>query len=231
MAASYGMLDYIEGSVIAAVICLNIVIGFVQDYRAEKTMQSLHSLSAPIATVIRNGGKIESIKAEDLVKGDIVKIHVGDVVPADLRIFDCMNLETNEALLTGESLPILKSASAVLKEADVPIGDRQNMVWASSTVSKGRGVGVVTATGMNSQVGQIAELLRGRKEIQGGPFRRFIHKVKESGKNVLGLVGTPLQVKLSKFALLLFAFAILLAVIVFSAAKVLCSIHLNLHIC
>ncbi|KAI5777917.1 sodium transport ATPase [Geopyxis carbonaria] len=219
MAASYGMLDYIEGSVIAAVICLNIIIGFVQDYRAEKTMQSLHSLSAPIATVIRNGGKIESIKAEDLVKGDIVKIHVGDVVPADLRIFDCMNLETNEALLTGESLPIPKNASAVLKEADVPIGDRQNMVWASSTVSKGRGVGVVTATGMNSQVGQIAELLRGRKEIQGGPFRRFIYKVKESGKNVLGLVGTPLQVKLSKFALLLFAFAILLAVIVFSAAK------------
>lgn len=220
MVASYGMLDYIEGSVIAAVIVLNIVIGFVQDYRAEKTMQSLHSLSAPIATVIRNHGKVEKINAEELVCGDIVKIHVGDVVPADLRIFEAMNLETNEALLTGESLPIMKTSEFIVKDADCPIGDRNNMAWASSTVTKGRGLGLVVATGMNTEVGRIAELLRGKKQREGGPFKKFVTKIKDSGKNVLGLVGTPLQVKLSKFALLLFGLAILLAIIVFSTSKV-----------
>lgn len=219
MCASYGMLDYIEGSVIAAVIILNIVIGFVQDYRAEKTMQSLNSLSAPIATVLRNGNT-EKVKAETLVKGDIVKVNVGDVVPADLRIISSMNLETNEALLTGESLPISKAGSVIMKDADAPIGDRQNMVWASSTVSKGRGTGIVVATGMETQVGAIAELLRGQKAFEGNAFQKFCYKIKQSTKNLLGLVGTPLQVKLSKFALLLFGVAILLAIIVFSAAKV-----------
>jgi Na+-exporting ATPase len=220
MAASYGMLDFIEGSVIAAVICLNIVIGFVQDFRAEKTMQSLNSLSAPIATVIRDHGKIDKIKAEELVVGDVVKINVGDVVPADLRVFEAMNLETNEALLTGESLPIAKHPEYVADDPNCPIGDRQNMVWSSSTVSKGRGLGVVVATGMNTEVGRIAELLRGKKEKEGSVFARAMRKYKDSAKNMLGLVGTPLQVKLSKFALLLFGIAILLAVIVFSASKV-----------
>lgn len=219
MAASFGMLDFIEGSVIAAVILLNIVIGFVQDYRAEQTMQSLNSLSAPIATVLRNS-RIEKIPAAELVRGDIVTIHVGDVVPADLRVFEAVNLETNEALLTGESLPIAKCATEIIKDVDAPIGDRCNMVWASSTVSKGRGHGIVTATGMNTEVGKIAEMLRGEKEVKGGWMQRTLHKIKESGKNLLGLVGTPLQVKLSKFALLLFGLAILLAIIVFSASKV-----------
>lgn len=226
MCASYGMLDYIEGSVIAAVICLNIVIGFVQDFRAEKTMQSLNSLSAPIATVIRDNGNPSKIKSEELVCGDVVKIHVGDVVPADIRIFEAMNLETNEALLTGESLPIPKNPDFVVEDADCPIGDRHNMVWASSTVSKGRGLGVVVATGMKTQVGGIAELLRGKKQREGTAFNRLISRFKDSGKNVLGLVGTPLQIKLSKFALFLFGLAILLAIIVFSASKV---IHLRYH--
>lgn len=219
MAASFGMHDFIEGSVIAAVIALNIVIGFVQDYRAEMTMQSLHSLSAPEATVVRNQGKIEKIKAEELVVGDIVKIRVGDVVPADIRVSDSMNLETNEALLTGESLPIVKNAEFIAENADCPIGDRNNMAWASSTVTKGRGSGIVVAIGMHTQVGMIAELLRGKKQREGGPFRRFISRIADSVKHVLGLVGTPLQVKLSKFALVLFGLAILLAVIVFSVSK------------
>lgn len=220
MAASYGMLDYIEGSVIAAVILLNIVIGFVQDFRAERTMQSLNSLSAPEASVIRDNGHISKLKAEELVRGDIVRISVGDVVPADLRVFEAVNLETNEALLTGESLPIAKNAADIIKDVDAPLGDRFNMVWASSTVSKGRGIGIVTATGMKSEVGKIAELLRGKKAVEGTRWQKVVAKVKSTGKNVLGLVGTPLQIKLSKFALLLFALAILLAIIVFSASKV-----------
>ena len=220
MAASYGMLDYIEGSVIAAVILLNIVIGFVQDFRAERTMQSLNSLSAPEASVIRDNGHISKLKAEELVRGDIVRISVGDVVPADLRVFEAVNLETNEALLTGESLPIAKNAADIIKDVDAPLGDRFNMVWASSTVSKGRGIGIVTSTGMKSEVGKIAELLRGKKAVEGTRWQKVVAKVKSTGKNVLGLVGTPLQIKLSKFALLLFALAILLAIIVFSASKV-----------
>lgn len=222
MAASYGMFDFIEGSVITAVIVLNIVIGFVQDWKAEKTMQSLQSLSAPIASVIRNNGHVEKIKAEEIVPGDIVKIVVGDVVPADLRLFEGMNFETNEALLTGESLPVAKTPLMTLPHADFPLGDRTNMAYASSTVSKGRAVGIAVATGMNSEVGKIAELLRGKRDEDAGKgfFGKAFGKFKRGGKNILGLVGTPLQVKLSKFALLLFGFAILLAIIVFSAAKV-----------
>lgn len=221
MAASYGMFDFVEGSVISAVILLNIVIGFVQDYRAEKTMQSLHSLSAPIATVLRNGGRVEKIKAEEIVTGDIVCVSVGDVVPADLRLFEGMNFETNEALLTGESLPIVKTPLLTLPQADFPLGDRTNMAYSSSTVSKGRAVGIAVATGMNSEIGRIAVLLRGKKEDDGkGFFMTVVGRVKRTMKNILGLVGTPLQVKLSKFALLLFGLAILLAIIVFSANKV-----------
>ncbi|CAZ84660.1 unnamed protein product [Tuber melanosporum] len=220
MAASYGMLDFIEGSVISAVILLNIVIGFAQDYRAEKTMQSLHSLSAPIATVVRNNGRIEKVKAEEIVAGDIVRVSVGDVVPADLRLFEGMNFETNEALLTGESLPIAKTPLLTLPHADYPLGDRTNMAYSSSTVTKGRAVGIVVATGMNSEVGRIAELLRGNKRDEGESFiTRTWGRAKMTMKNVLGLVGTPLQVKLSKFALLLFGLAVLLAIIVFSANK------------
>ena len=221
MAASYGMFDFVEGSVISAVILLNIVIGFVQDYRAEKTMQSLHSLSAPIATVLRNGGRVEKIKAEEIVTGDIVCVSVGDVVPADLRLFEGMNFETNEALLTGESLPIVKTPLLTLPQADFPLGDRTNKAYSSSTVSKGRAVGIAVATGMNSEIGRIAVLLRGKKEDDGkGFFMTVVGRVKRTMKNILGLVGTPLQVKLSKFALLLFGLAILLAIIVFSANKV-----------
>lgn len=192
----------------------------MQDYRAEKTMQSLHSLSAPVASVIRNNSKIERVKAENLVRGDIVKVHVGDVVPADLRLFEGMNFETNEALLTGESLPITKTPSLVMQDPSAPIGDRVNMAWSSSTVTKGRAVGVCVATGMNTEVGQIAELLRGTRVDEESQLKRLFGKLRRGTENVLGLVGTPLQVKLSKFALVLFALAVLLAIIVFSASMV-----------
>ena len=177
----------------------------------------MHSLSAPEATVVRDAGKVAKIKAEDLVCGDLVS--------ADLRLFDAMNLETNEALLTGEGLPIHKHPDSLDSKdlprqrsrgrrqfRDCPIGDRDNMVWVSSTVTKGRGLGVVVATGMKTEVGCIAELLRGKKQREGGPMRHFLHKTSRSAKNVLGLVGTPLQ---AKFALLLFGFAILLAIVFF----------------
>ncbi|KAJ1337784.1 P-type Na+/K+ transporter [Microdochium nivale] len=220
MALSFAIQDFIEGAVIAAVILLNIVVGLVQDYRAEQTIQSLFALSAPTCKVIRDG-QIESIKAENLVKGDVVLLNVGDIVPADVRLVDSLNLSTDEALLTGESLPISKHADAVLSEADVPLGDRINMLYSASTITRGRGTGIVSSTGMNTEVGKIAEMLRAHPKVDENQSAvgRVLSRMKESGRSILGLVGTPLQIKLSKFALLLFGLAILLCIIVFSASK------------
>ncbi|KXJ97254.1 potassium/sodium efflux P-type ATPase [Microdochium bolleyi] len=220
MALSFAIQDFIEGAVIAAVILLNIVVGLVQDYRAEQTIQSLFALSAPTCKVIRDG-QIESVKAESLVKGDIVLLNVGDIVPADVRLADSLNLSTDEALLTGESLPISKHADVLLSEADVPLGDRINMLYSASTITRGRGTGIVTATAMTTEVGKIAEMLRAHPKVDENKsaFGKALDKFKHSGRSILGLVGTPLQVKLSKFALLLFGLAILLCIIVFAASK------------
>ncbi|KAI1134624.1 potassium/sodium eff [Hypoxylon sp. FL0543] len=219
MALSFAINDYIEGGVIAAVISLNIVVGFVQDYRAEQTIQSLYALSAPTCKVIRSE-QIITIKAETLVKGDIVLLNVGDIVPADLRLVDGLNLSTNEALLTGESLPISKHPGVTLNDANIPLGDRVNMLYSASTVTRGRGKGIVVATGMDTEVGKIAQLLRTNSgsNDEVSPLCAYWNRVKASTRSILGLDGTPLQVKLSKFALLLFALAILLAVIVFSVS-------------
>ncbi|AEO58434.1 hypothetical protein MYCTH_2305754 [Thermothelomyces thermophilus ATCC 42464] len=222
MVLSFAIADHIEGGVIAAVILLNVVVGFIQDFRAEQTIQALYALSAPTCKVIR-GGQADTIKAEALVPGDLVRLGVGDIVPADLRLVHSINLSTDEALLTGESVPVSKHAEMVLKDRDVPLGDRINMVYSGSTVSRGRATGVVVATGMATEVGKIAALLkrnpqsdgRQRLSVAGRAWARF-----RSGLRVLlGLDGTPMQVALSKFALLLFALAIALAIIVFSVSR------------
>jgi Na+-exporting ATPase len=193
---------------------------FVQDFRAEKTMQSLLSLAAPSSQVVRNG-KIEIVKSETLVVGDIVKLSTGVVVPADLRLFESTNLEVDEALLTGESLPASKNADTTLHSTDVPLGDRVNMVYSATTVTRGRAMGIVVATGMKTQVGSVAQLLQGGDHTPKSTniFKKWLKKVGGGFKSILGLVGTPMQIKLSKFAILLFALAVLLAIIVFSANK------------
>ncbi|KAJ5624445.1 ATPase P-type K/Mg/Cd/Cu/Zn/Na/Ca/Na/H-transporter [Penicillium lagena] len=219
MGLSYGIHDYIEGGVITAVIVLNIVVGFVQDYRAEKDILSLHCLSAPICKAIRDN-RVISVKAESLVVGDIVQLAVGDIVPADLRLFDGMNASMDEALLTGESLPVLKTPHITLVAPDIPIGDRTNMAYSGCSTTQGRAMGIVTATGMQTEVGKIAQLLQDKgSDDSANSFARLALRMKSSAMNILGLVGTPLQVKLSKFALLLFGLAILLAIIVFSVNK------------
>ncbi|KAL9628617.1 MAG: hypothetical protein Q9164_007201, partial [Protoblastenia rupestris] len=101
-------------------------------------MQSLLDLSAPTATVIRNNGRVEIVKADTLVVGDLVQLAAGHLVPADLRLFDGINVETDEALLTGESLPVAKSPYITLSDPDLPVGDRINIAYSSSTVTKGR---------------------------------------------------------------------------------------------
>ena len=149
-----------------------------------------------------------------------MQLAVGDIVPADLRLFDGMNASMDEALLTGESLPILKTPHLTLASRDIPIGDRTNMAYSGCSTTQGRAMGIVTATGMNTEVGKIAQLLQTKSDLgDSGPLVRVLKQVKVSIMNILGLVGTPLQVKLSKFALLLFALAILLAIIVFSVNK------------
>lgn len=189
---------------------------FVQDYRAEKTIMSLHRLSAPVCKVLRDG-HIVSVKAESLVVGDVVQLAVGDIVPADLRLVDGMNVSMDEALLTGESLPVAKTPHLVMLSRDIPIGDRTNMAYSGCSTTQGRATGIVTATGMRTEVGKIAQLLQETStQTSSNLFMRGLHRTKTTIKNILGLVGTPLQVKLSKFALLLFALAILLAIIVFS---------------
>ncbi|VBB80618.1 Putative type IID cation-transporting ATPase [Podospora comata] len=222
MILSFAIDDHIEGGVIAAVILLNIVVGFVQDYRAEQTIQALYALSAPTCKVVRSG-QTESIKAELLVPGDLVRLGVGDVVPADLRLVSSINLSTDEALLTGESLPVSKHAELILKDRDVPLGDRTNMVYSASTVTRGRAMGLVTATAMNTEVGKIAELLRTTRgktvDEDSSMVKKIWTKFRNGLRVILGLDGTPLQVTLSKFALLLFGLAIMLAIIVFSVSK------------
>ncbi|EGC41621.1 sodium transport ATPase [Histoplasma capsulatum var. duboisii H88] len=221
MALSFGINDYIEGSVITAVILLNIVVGFAQDYRAEKTILSLQALSAPVCKVFRDG-RIKSAKAETLVIGDVVQLVVGDMIPADLRLFDGVNASTDESLLTGESLPISKTPHVVFPTREMAVGDRTNMAYSGSTMTRGRAAGIVTATAMETEVGKIAQLLRqqGPKSVTGSNIvLRTLNRVKNTLVHILGLVGTPLQVKLSKFALLLFALAIMLTIIVFSANK------------
>merc|ERR1711881_381687 len=217
MGVSYGIGSYIEGGVVTAVIVLNIVIGFGQEYQAEKTMDSLRNLASPTANVVRDGNQV-TIANLEVVPGDIVILKTGDTVPADLRVFEAMNFETDEALLTGGSLPVRKEVDEVFDIETGP-GDRLNVAYASSTVTKGRARGVVFATGMFTEIGSIAAALHGsdsrvrpvRRDSKGhaGPHRyaeAWGLTAMDAVGRFLGVnVGTPLQKKLSRLALLLFA--------------------------
>ncbi|KAL1953226.1 hypothetical protein VTO42DRAFT_3368 [Malbranchea cinnamomea] len=229
MAVSFGIQSWIEGGVVAAVIILNIVVGFFQEYAAEKTMDSLRSLSSPTGVVSR-GGQTMTIPSSEIVPGDMVELKTGDTVPADLRLVEAVNFETDEALLTGESLPVQKDAELTLK-ADVGPGDRLNIAFSSSTVTRGRARGVVISTGMHTEIGSIAAALRAtksrRRPVKRGPngetkkrwyVQAWTLTTTDAVGRFLGVnVGTPLQRKLSKLALILFGVAVLFAIIVMSA--------------
>jgi Na+-exporting ATPase len=232
MALAYGVSDYVEGGVITAVIVANVLIGFYQEFQAEKKMDALRSLSSPSATVIRNG-QTDTIPSGDVVPGDIVQIKTGDTVPADIRLFDCMNLECDEKILTGEAIPVAKDVhfdTSSGDEVSTGVGDRLNMIYSSSTVTKGRGRGIVVFTGMYTEIGKIALSMQGnhrkmnrsmsRKQGAFQPVKGGALRVYDGIGEFLGLtVGTPLQIKLSKLAYTLFGLAILLAIIVFSVNK------------
>jgi len=143
---------------IVVIVLLNAVIGFVQEYRAEKAMEELKKLSAPSATVIRDG-KRQEISSTEVVPGDIVLLEAGNIVPADLRLAQAANLSVNESMLTGESLPVDKVTEPLAGE-HLLAGDQINMAFSGTQVIRGRGVGIVTATAMDTEIGKIAGLVQ-----------------------------------------------------------------------
>ena len=157
---SQGLTDAI---IILAVVVLNAAFGVYQEGQAEAAIEALKNMSSPVARVLRDNHVVE-VDSKDLVPGDIVLLEAGDVVPADMRLLEVNSLKIEEAALTGESVPVDKDLSAVLAE-DAPIGDRVNMAYQNSNVTYGRGLGVVTNTGMYTEVGHIAGMLANADEI------------------------------------------------------------------
>jgi P-type Ca2+ transporter type 2C len=149
--------EWVDASAIMAIVLLNAILGIIQERRAEEALAALKKLAAPDAYLLRDGKRI-TVSARDLVPGDIVFLEAGNHIPADLRLLEAVNLQIEEAALTGESLPVSKNAAMKL-EADIPLGDRRNTAFMGTTVTYGRGRGVVVGTGMRSQLGLIARML------------------------------------------------------------------------
>ncbi len=146
-----------DGVIILVIVLLNAVMGYVQEEKAEESLEALKKMSAPQAKVIR-GGNIEVVPSEELVTGDLVVLDTGDLVPADLRLTEAQSLKIQEAALTGESVPVEKN-TGILPD-NIPLGDRVNLAFSGSHVTYGRGRGIVTATGMKTEVGKIAAMIQ-----------------------------------------------------------------------
>lgn len=229
MIIAFAIHDWITGGVIAFIIGLNVIIGAFQEYKAEKTMGSLRNLSSPTARVVRDGSDI-TIQAENVVPGDIVIVKTGDTIPADLRLIDCTNFETDEALLTGESIPIAKDSKAAYSQ-EIPVGDRLNMAFSSSTVSKGRATGIAILTGLHTEIGSIASSLHEKKTTvkhvenkEEATFKDYLEAARITVYQTIGYVlgtteGTPLKRRLAKLAIYLFVFAVILAIVVLASQK------------
>ena len=180
---------------IVVIVILNAIIGFVQEYRAEQAMKALKQMAAPSALALREGKRV-SIPSSELVPGDVVFLEAGNIVPADIRLTEAAQLKIEEAALTGESVPAEKSIK-VLHEESVPLGDRKNMTYKGTTVSYGRGTGVVASTGMATELGKIATLLQEEEEVK-----------------------TPLQKRLAKFGQRLGLIVLAICAIVFISGLV-----------
>ena len=183
--------DITDTIAIVVIVVLNAIIGFVQEYRAERAVAALRRLASASAQVLREG-QLNTIPASELVPGDLVMLEAGNVVPADLRLLDVARLKVEEAALTGESQPVEK-VDVLLRELDSPLGDRTNMAYKGTVATYGRGAGIVIATGLNTELGKIAELLRQEKEAK-----------------------TPLQQRLAKFGQRLALLVLAVCAIIFA---------------
>ena len=172
-----------EVFIILVVVLLNAVLGVVQESKAEAAIEALQTMTAATSKVLRDG-KVTVLPSADLVPGDVVVLEAGDAVPADGRLLESASLKMEEAALTGESVPVNKTAEAITAQGDVPLGDRKNMCYMGSTVVYGRGSAVITATGMDTEMGKIAGVLA-RTEQEETPLQR---KLTQLGKTLSYLV-------------------------------------------
>ncbi len=184
-----------DSIIILAVVLINAVLGVLQESKAEKAVEALQKMSAATTKTLRDG-KVETVKSEDLVVGDVVLLDAGDAIPADCRIFECASMKIEEAALTGESVPVTKLVKALMGKNDsdeIPLGDRKNMAYMGSTLVYGRGKAVVTATGMDTEMGKIANAIT----------------LAEEGK-------TPLEIKLEQLSKILTKLVIGVCVFIFA---------------
>ena len=208
-----------EAIVILAIVVLNAMLGYFQEARAERSVRALMALAAPESTVIRDSER-QRIPAHDIVPGDIVLVEAGDKIPADARIIESANLHIDEAPLTGESVPVTKETQAI--DADVGLGDRRNMLFASTVATYGRGRAVVVATGMGTQVGRIAGLLEAA-EKEPTPLQQELDRTGKRLSAIMlgicavvfatGLLSSPVLNLNAVLSLFLFAVALAVAAI------------------
>jgi len=166
--------EYLDAVTIIAIIVLNGVLGFVQEFRAERSLRALKQLSAPHANVLREG-VVRHIPAKDLVPGDIVILENGDRIPADIRWLSANSLDVEESALTGESHPVGKHAETI-READVPLGDQKNIGFMGTMITRGSGRGLVIRTGMDTEMGKIADLIQ-NTDTQETPLQRRLEQL------------------------------------------------------
>ena len=199
-AAISGVTAFYEGEsftdviIILAVVIINAVLGVVQESKAEAAIEALQEIAAATSKVLRDG-KVVTLRSEDLVPGDVVLLEAGDAVPADGRIIESASMKIEEAALTGESVPVNKIVSILYLdgEKDVPLGDRKNMMYMGSTVVYGRGKAVITGTGMNTEMGKIADALANAKDEE-----------------------TPLQLKLNQLSKILTVLVVGICIVIFA---------------
>ncbi|MCC6398652.1 MAG: HAD-IC family P-type ATPase, partial [Bacteroidetes bacterium] len=191
---SAAMGETVEAVAIVVIVILAGVVGFIQEYKAEQALEALKQLAAPLANVFRDGREV-TVASRELVPGDVLILKTGDLVPADGRLFEAVNLRIDESIITGESTASEKD-SAVLTDHQLSIGDRVNMVYSGTTVQHGRGRAVVVGTGVRTEFGKIAELLK-RTEERKTPLQVALDKL---GKT-LGLFAIALAAGMSLFGI------------------------------
>ena len=205
----------VESIAIAVIVLFAVILGFVQEFRAERAIEALREMAAPTATALRDGQEME-IPARDLVPGDVIVLRSGDRVPADVRLVESVNLQIEEAALTGESVAVEKHA-APLPDTELALGDRKNMAYAGTAATYGRGRGLVVATGMNTEFGKIAQMLQA-VETGKTPLQENLDRVGRTlAKAALVIVGVIVAVGLVRgqpfIEMLVFGIALAVAVV------------------